>query len=507
MPRVRSFLATSSRARAGALGLASAALFSACGGSCAPGSSSAPASAPPIVIWIEVDTLRADALGCYGNTSTGENGCAPSPNLDALARDGVRFEHAYSAAPWTIPSFVTQLSGLWPWEHGATHLLEPIGEAHTALVPLVARAGLRTGGVMTNFVATSRYGFERGFERWDDSFATGHTGATSREALDKLLAMADELGGGRERGLFLMGWLFEPHYRYEAHAGLRFGPGFGAASAAPYPGPLKGDEPLEKLLRERATLTPADQAFLRGNYQSEVAFLDASIGRFIAGLKERGLYDRAWIVFTADHGEELFDRGWLGHSVTLFDELVHVPLIVKPPRGMLEKSAVRSDFVSLIDVPATLFAMATGREPDRDKLELGHSRSLVPTIVAGRASERRWLYLHTSFEPVIKDDLAEQKSALQWGVIDAQSGWKWFVDHATGAQPQAHLFELNRDPREITDLALADLGRVSSQRLRALEPRSLGSERPAPAWLPEEPWGPRAKTNDGFGPGFPPSER
>lgn len=492
------------------MGLASAALFGACGGTCAPEAKTPLASAPPIVIWIEVDTLRADALGCYGNPSTGENGCAPSPNLDALANDGVRFEHAYSAAPWTIPSFVTQLSGLWPWEHGATHLLEPIGEAHTALVPLLARAGLRTGGVMTNFVATSRYGLGRGFERWDDSLATGHEGSSSPEALQKLLAMADDLGGGRERGLFLMGWLFEPHYRYEPHAGLRFGPGFGAASATPYTGPLKGDEPLEKLLRERARFTPADQAFIRGNYQSEVAFLDASIGRFVAGLKQRGLYDRAWIVFTADHGEELFDRGWLGHSVTLFDELVRVPLIVKPPRGTLDEAAVRSDFVSLIDVPATLFTMATGHDPERAGLQLGHSRSLLPTIVKGRASERRWLYLHTNFEPVIKDDLAGEKSALKWGVIDAQSGWKWFVDHATGAAPQARLFDLKRDPLERSDIAgdPAHAGRVVSfQRVRALEPRILGRERPAPAWLPEEPWGPRAATTDGFGPGFTASER
>lgn len=466
---------------------------------------------PPIVVWIEVDTLRADALGCYGNTMRGEGGCSPSPNIDALAADGVRFERAYSAAPWTIPSLVTQLSGLWPWEHGATHLLEPIGEAHAALVPLLQKRGVRTAGVMTNFVARRDFGFDRGFERWDESFATGHTGATSREALDKLLAFADELGGGKNEPLFLMGWLFEPHYVYEPHAGQRFGPGFGGASGTPYAGALKGSEPLEALLRARSTLSSADRDFLRGNYQSEVAYLDASLGRFLDGLKQRGIYDRAWIVFTADHGEELLDRGWIGHSTTLHEELVHVPLIVKPPRGALATSAPRvSPFdVGLIDLPATLHAMATYDEPRHATLELGHSRSLVPTVTNGIEPERRWLYLHTDFEPVIQDELAGDKSAHQWGVIDRDRRLKWIVDQRANP-PVARLFDLAADPGERSDLAgdprfTSQL--ESFQRLRALEPRALGSDRPAPAWLPEEPWGPRDAGGIGFGPGFPASER
>ncbi|MBK7874433.1 MAG: sulfatase [Planctomycetes bacterium] len=461
---------------------------------------------PPLVIWIEVDTLRADALGCYGNTATGENGATASPQLDALAKDSVRFERAYSVAPWTIPSLVTQLSGLWPWEHGETRLLEPIGEAHTELVPLLRARGLRTAGVMTNFVATSKQGFERGFERWDDSFAQGHEGSFAEPALQKLLAFGDELRADAPDGLLLFGWLFEPHYRYESHEGLRFGPGFGAAASTPYAGPLNGDEELNALLRERATLTHADRAFLRGNYQSEVAEVDRALGLFVAGLKERGLYDRAWIVFTADHGEEVLDRGWIGHSVTLHDELVRVPLLVKPPRDVDAKLRGKAceDYVSLIDLPATLHALATGKEPDRAKRELGHSRSLVPTIVGGAQPARRWLYLHTDFRPVVQDDLAAAKSADQWGVIDALRHAKWIVDRK-GGEARGRLFDLARDPREERDVAgdvawSKDL--APFQRLRVLVPTPLEGAVPAPTRLPEEPWIPRATTSEGLGPGF-----
>lgn len=460
----------------------------------------------PLVIWIEVDTLRADALGCYGNTTVGENGATASPNLDALARDSVRFEHAYSAAPWTIPSIVTQLSGLWPWEHGETRLLETVGEAHTELVPLLRSKKVRTAGVMTNFVATSKQGFERGFERWDDSFAKGHEGSYGAEALDRLLAFGDEVLTDAPNGALLFGWLFEPHYRYEAHAGLRFGPGFGPAASTPYSGRLKGDEDLNVLLRERATLTDADRAFLRGNYQSEVAEVDRAVGRFLDGLRARGLYDRAWIVFTADHGEEVLDRGWIGHSVTLNDELVRVPLLVKPPRAVDAKLRGKAcdEYVSLIDLPATLFALATGGEPDRAKQELGHSRSLVPTIVDGAGAPRRWLYLHTDFRPVVQDDLAAAKSADQWGVIDALRRVKWTVDRK-GVEPVAVLRDLARDPREEHDVSrdvawAKDLAPL--QRLRALVPTPLGNDAPAPMRLPEEPWFAKPGASAGLGPGF-----
>jgi arylsulfatase A-like enzyme len=464
---------------------------------------------PKTVVWIEVDTLRADALECYGNARVGENGAKPSPNIDALASDGVRFEHAYSAAPWTIPSFVTQLSGLWPWEHGCTHLLEPVPPIDAPLVPSLRARGWRTSGVMTNFIAKAEYGFANGFERWDDSLAQGHEGSTSHEALAKLLAFADETRADPKEGVFLFAWLFEPHYRYEAHDGLHFGPGFGDRANDKYDGPLRGDEELDDLLRRRAELTAADAEFLRGRYQSEVAYLDRSVGELVAGLKARGLYDDALIVFTSDHGEEILDRGWIGHSTSLHEELVHVPLIVHLPRGLADarRGATVADAVSLIDLPATLIDLMTGSGPDRSKLELAHSRSLVTTLVDGKPPERRRLFLHTNFEPVLKG-ASRDKAAHQWGVIDVDRKLKWFVDHKVpaGAEPIPYLYDLARDPAEKTNLA-GGIGGIDSalslELLRGLVPRALDDQRAAPRSLPEEPWMPKADDRDGLGPAWP----
>lgn len=462
---------------------------------------------PKVVVWIVVDTLRADALGGYGNTRVGEGGAKPSPNLDALAADGIRFDAAHSVAPWTIPSLVTMLSGLWPWEHGQNRLLQPCPADRLQLVPLFRERGWRTAGVMTNFIATSKLGFDQGFERWDDSFAQGHEGSTSPEALARLLELADELRAGKDakdEGLFLFAWLFEPHYRYEAHDGLRFGPGFGDEQSTPYRGTLTGDEALPDLQRIRAGLASEDKAFLRGRYQSEVAFVDRSIGAFLDGLKKRGLYDDALVVVTADHGEEILDRGWIGHTVTLHEELVRVPCIVRLPRGDADaRRGARVDApVSLIDLPATILELATGKPPDRAAFELGHSRSLAATLRDGTAPERRWLYLHTDFEPALGDARGESR-ALAWGVLDAKTRRKWIVDHKVGegGTPKTHLYDLAKDPGEAHDVP----GNGDDlRRLRALVPEPLAGRRGAPERLPEEPWtmlpGAESRTLDGAGP-------
>ncbi|MBK7643251.1 MAG: sulfatase [Planctomycetes bacterium] len=451
---------------------------------------------PRIVVWIEVDTLRADALGCYGNHATGENGVLPTPNLDALAADGQRFEHAYSTAPWTIPSLVSQLSGEWPWEHGVRRLLEIAPAESVPLVPRMRELGWRTAGVTTNFIATSKQGFGRGFERFDDSLAQGHEGSHSPEALAKLLGFGDELAGDPGKGLFLFGWLFEPHYRYEEHAGLRFGP--------EYHGSLKGDEELNDLLARREQLTAEDALFLRGRYQSEVAYVDRAIGEFVAELKRRGWYDEALIVFTADHGEEILDHGWIGHSVTLHEELVHVPWIVKLPasEAAARKGKSVEDVVSLIDLPATLLDWMGAQPRSPNGGLLGHSRSLLPVLRTGERSARRWVYLHTDFEPVLDSALAPEKRGNAWGVIDAQTALKWVVDHKH-SPPRGSLYDLAHDPLEKNDL-FERLGPGREAPAAALARTARASARGARAGrrrcCPEEPWIAPPADLDGAGP-------
>lgn len=426
---------------------------------------------PRVVLVVQVDTLRADALGCYGSRARGAGDRPPSPNVDALAREGVAFDRAYSAAPWTIPSLATLFTGRWPWEHRALRLLEPLDGALPTLAERFRGGGWRTAGVSTNFVVKDEHGFARGFERWGDGLGTGHEGSTAHAAVDELLGFADELAERPAEGLFLWVLLFEPHYRYEEQPGLDFGPA--------YAGPLTGREELADLRRGRADLSPADVAFLRGLYQGEVARADEALGRLLRELERRGMMERALVAFTADHGEEIMDRGWIGHTRTLYDELVRVPLVLRLPPGEGGPRGTRSAHpVSQVDLGATLLELA-GLEP-----RLGDGLSFAATVRGDAVPARRYLYLHTDFEPPLRTDAADEKRALQWGVVDARSGLKWVVDRRAAGGPAGRLFDLVADPGEGRDLAPERGGAPATLlRLGALDPADPEG---APTPLPVE---------------------
>jgi arylsulfatase A-like enzyme len=456
------------------------------------------AAPPSVVLWVVIDTLRADALGCYGADARGEDGAEPSPQLDRLAAEAVLFEQCYATAPWTAPSLVAQFTGRYPFDHGTVGLLEPVPAELVTVAEVLRADGWRTAGVNTNFVATGALGFGQGFERWDDGLARGHEGSTAPEAVRRALELLDELDapGAGEAPVprFLYTLLFEPHFRYLAHPGLRFGPGFGSDGGPAYTGPLSGGEELADLLRrlEAGELTERDLDFLRGLYASEVAAVDRAFGELRAGLAARGLWDEALVVLTADHGEELGHHGWIGHTANLRQGLVHVPLLVKLPRSWPGPAGGtrRAQAVSQVDLARTVLDLL--RVPvERRGPHLQSENSFLPTLLEDRAPSRRYLYLHTHYEPLLAT--SSTRRAHQFGVVDGPTGWKWVVDHLgpPGVPVRGRLFELRSDPDEASDRS--ESGRLPPEqqhlaRLRGLLAQPLldrsGAE-PVPAPEPE----------------------
>ncbi|QDU68950.1 sulfatase [Engelhardtia mirabilis] len=441
------------------------ALVAGCGGA-------AIAPPPSVALWVEVDTLRADALGCYGSSVRGiaadGSPLQPSPAIDAIAREGLLFERCYSAAPWTIPSLVTQLTGRWPFDHGATELLAPLDQELVTVPEVLQRAGWRTVGVTTNFVATGRLGFGQGFDQFDDALALGHEGSTGELAAERLLSEIDDArAAAPDAPLFGFALLFEPHFRYERHAGLVFG--------ARYDGTLTGQEDLAELRRRLVggedALTEADIAHLEALYQGEVAAADRAVATLRAGLEERGLWDEALILFTADHGEELGRRGWIGHTVNLRDDLVHVPLVVKAPAawGEARRGEREAAPVSQVDLGRSLLdwlGVGAAARPEH----LGPHHSFAPLLFGRSIEVRRYLFLHTRFEPVLS--ASAPKRAHLFGVIDGETLDKWTVDHLNeGGAPRGALVNLASDPDELDDLA--DEGRLPADRLRLARLRGL----------------------------------
>jgi arylsulfatase A-like enzyme len=321
---------------AAALGL-TAQLLAGCGAE--TGSRPGPAAADrPSVLLIVVDTLRRDHLGAYGHPRS------PSPNLDRLAADSVRYDDAVSQAPWTLPSVGSLLTSRQPGALGLTRFSSALGDDAVLLSELLQRHGYATGAVVSHRFCSSRWGFDQGFDVFDEDNARGHGAVTSPGVSDRALAFLDAHG---ERPFFLWLHYFDPHFDYLEHEG------FGRPRDAAYEGPIRSGMEFPRLFELRGSLAPRDVDELRRIYESEIAFTDHHIGRVLDRLRESGRLERTVVVLTADHGEEFLEHGGLGHSRTLYQELLAVPLLVRIPG---RAPGVVTSRVALLDVLPTVLA-------------------------------------------------------------------------------------------------------------------------------------------------------
>lgn len=303
------------------------------------------------VLLIVVDTLRADRLGCYGNDS------GMTPRMDALAAEGVLFQRAYSHAPWTLASFASLLTSTYPVQHKAGgwvgEFLKLSDDAFTVGECFQA-AGSRTASIVNVDFLTEHFGMHKGFDTVDhDVGFNNHLTRTASHTTDCALRWLD--GHGKEP-FFMMVQYFDPHLVYEPPVEFR-------SRFA-----LDGDKQTEDVIfgevkdiiafrQGRLTLGAQKIKRLEGLHNGEVAFTDRELGRLLEGLAQRGLDKNTIVVLTSDHGEEFHDHGGFEHGHTLYDELLHVPLIVRWP-GRVPAGVEVNSTVRLIDVAPTVCGLA-----------------------------------------------------------------------------------------------------------------------------------------------------
>jgi arylsulfatase A-like enzyme len=303
----------------------------------------------PHLLLVSIDCLRADHVGAYGYERD------TTPNLDELAADGTVFENAFATASWTLPTHMSMLTGLLPSFHGATKW-EKLSSSIDYLPELLGEAGYRTSGVVSWVYLSQTYGFERGFHSYqvlDDPEAS--------DVVDRALVELDR-GAGQLQFLFVH--LYDPHWPYLPPDDLltRFGER-----------PRDISDLLEITSKQEP---PADELAIEEVvrlYDAEIAFADRELGRLFTALEERGLYDDFLIVVTADHGEAFHEHDHWQHSATLYDEITHVPLIVKwpgaaesrneKPWGASRRSAAPS---SQVDIFATMLEHAGIPSPEAE---------------------------------------------------------------------------------------------------------------------------------------------
>jgi arylsulfatase A-like enzyme/Flp pilus assembly protein TadD len=363
------------------------------------------------VVVVTLDTTRADRLGCYGFRGVS------TPNLDAIAREGVVFENATAVVPLTFPSHSSMFTGLVPPHHGVRDnggfFLE---DAKVTLAERLQSAGYATGAFIGAWVLESRWGLGQGFQHYSDRFelskykivSLGTVQKPGDEVMGDALAWLDTV---KSRKFFA--WI----HLYDAHA------------------PYEPPEPY----RSRYPGQP---------YLGEIAYTDAVVGRLTAWLRENGQLERTLLVITADHGESLGDHGEGAHAYFIYGATTHVPLLVRTPWGLTGRNPSRVSGVDLM--PTVLELVGLPPEPGLDgrsvarglfdpQAELGHvaySETYFPRYHFG------WQQLRG-----LRDD--------RWSYIDA---------------PEPELYDLEADPGEAKNVfksesAHAETLRVAMERL------------------------------------------
>ncbi len=289
----------------------------------------------PNVLWIVMDTARADALSCYGNAREA------TPHLDALAEQGALFERAISPAPWTLPAHAAMFTGLATSRIETTAEHEWLDDRFTPIAELLARRGYRTLGYSNNPHISKLHNLHRGFHR-----LRVHNFGRSwrREMLAHRFAPQARLAdyGARETTCAAQSWItdcctqeqpfflflnyMEPHREYGVTAEVpRWLPdGLSPAKALSLSQNVWEHYAGVRDLTEHAEV-------LRALYDSDVRYLDAWIGRLIGHLRQLDILDQTLIIVTSDHGEHFGEHGHISHVFSLYRELPHVPLIVRYP--------------------------------------------------------------------------------------------------------------------------------------------------------------------------------
>jgi arylsulfatase A-like enzyme/cytochrome c-type biogenesis protein CcmH/NrfG len=351
---------------------------------------SAPVSGPIIVI--SIDTLRADHLPAYGYRNV------KTPAIDALAADGAVFERAYSHAPQTLPAHAAMLSGQLPFETGVRDNAGFSVKPGERLLPQMLRErGFATGGIVSAYVLRKETGIAQGFDFFDGDMPPGppelsigqvqRDGGESERIAEHWL---DSIGTSRA---FLFLHLYEPHKPYAPPE--RF------AEYAPYDG--------------------------------EIAYADEIVGRLVKYLKSHQLYDRSTIVLLSDHGEGLGDHGEQEHGLFLYDEAIHVPLIVKQ-EGNAGAGRRIAALVQHLDLVPTILDLV--KAPRVGSLA---GRSLKP-LLEGTG---------TLPPPAIYSEALYARYHFGWSELTALTDERYRYIKA----PREELYDLSRDPRERTNIA------------------------------------------------------
>jgi arylsulfatase A-like enzyme len=358
------------------------------------------AATKPNIILITLDSTRADRMDFLGAKA------GITPSLDALARQSMIFDHAYSQVPLTVASHATILSGTYPQTHSVSEFGNPLPASLPFIPQSLHSSGYRTAAFVGSIWLDPKNGFapgfNRGFDIYDAGFHQSEPGqrrfsSVERQGTEAVTRANAWLARGTQQPFFLWVHINDPHFPYGA------------------------------------------------SYDSAVKAADVAVGKLIATLQARKLYDDALIVVTSDHGESLGAHGEETHGIFLYDETIHIPLLLKLPQNQGAGKRI-STRVKLVDVAPTILEVSGVAIPSQMQ-----GQSLLRIAKTNPSSDQP-AYARTDFP----------QKAFGWSTLESWRSGKYLYIRA----PNPELYDLSTDPGATHNLAQsskATLETIASQ--------------------------------------------
>ena len=396
--------------------------------------------AKPNIILIVVDTLRADRVGALGNNDN------LTPNIDALAKDGVVFTRCFSTAPWTVPSMASLMTGLFSARHGVEHGLvskdnkatqQQLSLDYRTLAERLKEVGYTNHGIVANAHLVPEFGFAQGFDDYKvKSWAIGNF--INKTAGSQALALKGK------QPYFLFAHYFDPHepYIYRKWIEMDYPKGYGPKELIKL-----SDIKLNNLIKEKNLALDSDKIIaLQALYNGEIKYTDQLIGKL---LKTLGVTDNDLIIIISDHGEAFLEHDNLGHGLTVYSEETHIPCIIRFPNKTFAGQVLDAK-ISLVDMIPTIFG-AIGAQ-------LGEKLDGVDLFdcLTNKVFYDRPLFI----------DLNRPGQRMNSVIL---RDWKFNIDHLKEARA---LFDIRHDPRETANIIVKNpkiAGRLEKDILERLE--------------------------------------
>ncbi len=405
----------------------------------------------PNVLLISVDMLRPDHLSCYGYKRP------TSPNIDALAKEGVAFDKNFASSSWTLPSHAAIFTSLPDSLHGCTDTDRSLDPSAVTLAERFQAFGYETAGFFSGEYLHPAFGLGQGFERYVDctSFSAMTNGKPPSEwAMDKDVMVASHRDDPGERTYSeFKSWLekrskkpfFAFVHFWDVHFDFTPPPPYDTKFDPGYTGPIDGKDFFFDNQRYKAGMDPKDFQHLLALYDGEISWTDSLIGRVRADLEKQGLLENTVIALTSDHGTEFFEHGSKAHRMTLYDEVIHTPLVIRYPKSLPEGRRV-GELSRGIDLGPTLIELA-GFPAPQDV----YGQSLLATLgnkdgVGGGAPGGNGRAMNR----VVGRTVSELDSLGQHLRAVRTQKWK-LVDDVGGGEDHWY-FDLQKDPGEVAKL-------------------------------------------------------